>query len=91
MENNTVNDIDKARNLNRMACEYIDEDDLDSAEEKLTEAIRLAPKLAERYTNLGVLRCWEGDFEEVIVLQNVSLINQIIVFRAVRKPLLPCL
>lgn len=47
--------IELARELNLLACDEIDEDDLDSAIEKLTEAIRLAPNLAEPYTNLGVL------------------------------------
>lgn len=51
--------IELARELNLLACEDIDENDLNSAIEKLTEAIRLAPSLAEPYTNLGVLlfRC----------------------------------
>lgn len=59
MDNNLVNDIDKARKLNRMACEDIDKGELDFAAEKLTEAIRLAPNLAEPHTNLGVslFRC----------------------------------
>ncbi len=47
--------IELARELNLSACEYIDENDLDSAIEKLTETIRLAPNLAEPHTNLGVL------------------------------------
>lgn len=47
--------IELARELNLLACEDIDENDLDSAIEKLTEAIRLAPGLVEPYTNLGVL------------------------------------
>lgn len=39
--------IDKARKLNRVACENMDEGDLDSVAGKLTEAISLAPNLAE--------------------------------------------
>ncbi len=68
IDNNFVNDIEKARELNLMACEDIDEGYLDSAEEQLTEAIPLASNLAEPHTNLGVLLCWDGQFEEAIEL-----------------------
>ena len=68
MDKIIVNEIDVAKELNRVACGYIDEGDLDSAEEKLKEAIRLTPKLAEPYTNLGVLRCWDGGFDVSIAL-----------------------
>ena len=63
MDNNFVNDIAKVREMYRVACEYIDEGDLDSAEEKLIEVISLTPNLAEPYTNLGVLLCRDGEFE----------------------------
>lgn len=68
MDNNLVSDIDKARKLNRVACDDIDEGELDFAAEKLTEAIRIAPNLVEFHTNLGVLLCWEREFEGAIVL-----------------------
>ena len=54
-EDRCSENIELAQKLNLLACKYIDENDLDSAIEKLTEALRLAPGLAEPHTNLGVL------------------------------------
>ena len=72
MDNNLVNDIDKTRKLNRVACDDIDEGELDFAAEKLTVAISFAPNLVEPHANLGVSLCWEGEFEGAIVLHIIT-------------------
>ena len=67
-EDHRAENINKARELNRLGCNLIDEGDLDTAEQHLIESIRLTPNLAEPHTNLGVLHCWEGEFYEAIAL-----------------------
>ncbi len=58
----------RANELNRITCEQIDGGNLESARENLVEAIDISPKLAAPHTNLGVLFCWEGEFNEAIDL-----------------------
>jgi Flp pilus assembly protein TadD len=60
--------IERARTLNRQACDDVDHGRLDAAKVPLNKAIRLVPDLAAPYTNLGVLHCWEGELEEAAVL-----------------------
>ena len=60
--------IERARALNRQACENINQGQLDTARAALNEAIRLAPDLSAPYTNLGALYCWDGELEKAIVL-----------------------
>ena len=60
--------IERARALNRQACEYIDQGQLDTAKDALNKAIRLAPDLAAPHTNLAALYCWDGELEKAIYL-----------------------
>ena len=60
--------IERARELNRQAYDDIDHGRLEEAKVALNKAIRLAPDLAAPHTNLGALRCWEGELEAAIIL-----------------------
>ena len=61
--------IERARTLNRQACDDVDHGRLDAAKVALNKAIRLAPDLAAPYTNLGILHRWEGELDKAIVLR----------------------
>ena len=50
--------IERARELNRIACEYIFNGNLEITRKNLIEAIRIAPNLAAPHTNLGVPAAW---------------------------------
>ncbi len=50
--------IERARELNRLACEQISNGNLEEARENLIEAIQIAPNLAAPHTNLGVPAAW---------------------------------
>ncbi|MYF99410.1 hypothetical protein F4212_09790 [Candidatus Poribacteria bacterium] len=65
--------INKASELNRLACNLIDEGDLDTAREHLNDAIRHTSNLAEPHTNLGVLHCWEGELDDAVSLHLKAL------------------
>jgi len=52
--NHQTQNINKAQELNGLACNLIDEGDLDTAQEHLIEVIRLASNLAAPHTNLDV-------------------------------------
>lgn len=60
--------IERARELNRSACDNISDGNLEIVQENLIEAIRIAPNLAAPHTNLGVLYCWDGELAEAIAL-----------------------
>ena len=50
--------IERAREWNRIACAYIFNGNIEIAQENLIEAIRIAPNLAASHTNLGVPAAW---------------------------------
>ena len=50
--------IERARELNRLACNYIPDGNLEEAKDNLMEAICIAPNLAAPHTNLGVSAAW---------------------------------
>lgn len=74
--------IERARELNRLACENISHGEIESACEKLLDAIRIAPNWAAPHTNLGVLYCWEGKLDESITLHQKTLMH--LNFRSLR-------
>ncbi len=50
--------IERAQELNRIACNHISDGNLKEAKDSLIEAIRIAPNLAALHTNLGVPTAW---------------------------------